>query len=276
MIATSLSDSYVTVPVSVVIPCYRCSNTIRAAVQSVVNQSARPIEIILVEDCSGDGGETLAMLEIIRHELDGLIKVHVLALPENRGAGEARNAGWALASEQLVSFLDADDAWHPRKLEIQAAWMLAHPAYALTCHDSKVCSEGIFPNLPDGNPACRIINFRSLLFSNEIATRTVMLRRKVLHRFPAQVRYAEDYQLWLRIILSGGLGMRIRWPLACSYKEEFGVSGLTGDLVAMHHGVLNCLIQLRRDRLISSAMYLLAMICEVVKYWRRILITRFR
>ena len=276
MINASLIGSDVTVPVSVVIPCYQCSDTIRAAVESIVNQTARPIEIILVDDCSGDGGQTLALLWEIQRELDELIRVHVLVLSENRGAGEARNAGWAIASQHLVSFLDADDAWHPRKLEIQTAWMLAHPAYLLTCHDSVVCSRGVFPQLPSGNPSERAIVSRKLLFRNEISTRTVMLRRETIQRFPKGVRYAEDYQLWLRVVLSGGLAMRMCWPLACSYKEEFGAGGLTGDLGAMHKGVLHCFAKLRRDRLISSGACLLAVTVEVLKYWRRKIITAFR
>jgi len=276
MINASLNDFGGTVSVSVVIPCYRCSDTIRAAVESIVNQTLRPIEIILVEDCSDDGGQTLEVLWEIQRELDELIRAHVLVLSENRGAGEARNAGWAIASQHLVSFLDADDAWHPRKLEIQAAWMLAHPAYVLTCHDSEVCPRDVLPQLPNGNPSEQGIMLRTLLFRNEIATRTVMLKREITQRFPAGVRYAEDYQLWLRVILSCGLAMKICWPLACSYKEAFGAGGLTGDLGAMHKGVLHCFASLRDDQLISSGTCFIAMTFEVLKYWRRNFITTFR
>ena len=192
------------VPVSVVIPCYCCRHTIRAAVDSVVNQTVWPVEIILVEDCSGDGGQTLALLETIRLEFQEVIRVVVLSLPENRGAGEARNAGWSVADQEFVAFLDADDTWHPQKLEIQVGWMLAHADYMLTCHDSKVCSGSRPPPLPVGAMMMRAVEWRPLLFRNEISTRTVVLRRGIAQRFPLAIRHAEDYQLWLRILLGGG------------------------------------------------------------------------
>lgn len=259
----------ITVPVSVVIPCYRCHRSIGAAVESVVNQTARPVELILVEDCSEDGGQTLAALEALKREYQKRLRVVVVPLPDNRGAGEARNAGWAIASQRLLAFLDADDTWHPRKLEIQSAWMLSHPDYALTCHGSILCSRGEPVLLAAGGPPEREMAWRKLLFRNDVATRTVMLRRVISHRFPGGVRYAEDYQLWLRILLGGGAAMRLCLPLACSYKDGFGAGGLSGDLAAMHGGVVRCLDALREDRLISLGMYFLAAAFEWLKYGRR-------
>ncbi len=110
--------------VSVVIPCYRCGATIARAVASVLAQTLPVAEIILVDDASGD--DTLAALEDIRRG-HGDAAVRVLAAPANVGAGEARNLGWNAASQPWVAFLDADDAWHPRKIEIQYGWLLQHP-----------------------------------------------------------------------------------------------------------------------------------------------------
>lgn len=264
------------VPVSVVIPCYRCCETIKIAVESVVKQTARPMEIILVEDCSGDGGQTFALLKAISTEFQSLIRIVVLPLSRNLGAGEARNAGWSAADQEFVAFLDADDTWHPKKLEIQIAWMRAHPDFVLTCHDSKIYSENstsqsLLNTFPE-----RLIAWRLMLFRNEIATRTVVLRRHIAQRFQAGVRYAEDYQLWLKILLSGEKGVRLCLPLASSYKEEFGAGGLSGDLGAMHLGVMRCFDDLHKNYLISRRMHFLAVTFEVLKHWRRIAITTIR
>lgn len=260
-------------PVSVVIPCYRCTHTIRAAVDSVMNQTAWPEEIILVEDCCGDSGQTLTLLESIKTELQGEMKIIILPLPENRGPGEARNAGWSVAGQEFIAFLDADDTWHPRKLEIQVGWMMNHRDYVLTCHDSKDCSKEILPTLPTKAVREQAARWCRLLFRNDIATRTVVLKRRITQRFPSGVRHAEDYGLWLRILLEGGCAMRLRLPLACSYKAEFGVGGLSKNLMAMHKGALHCFETLKRDRLISRSMYFLAVAFEVLRYWRRIVIT---
>lgn len=273
LIEVSVPNSKGKLPVSVVIPCYRCTHTIRAAVNSVMNQTVWPMEIILVEDCCADGGQTLSLLEKIKTELQGEIRIKVLSLPENRGPGEARNAGWSVAGQEFIAFLDADDTWHPRKLEIQIAWMMAHPDYVLTCHDSMVCSKGGLPPLPTKAVQEQTVRWRLMLFRNDIATRTVILKRRITQRFPAGVRHAEDYGLWLRILLEEGAVMRLCLPLACSYKAEFGAGGLSGDLAAMHKGSLNCFERLFEDRLISWSMYFLAVVFETLKYWRRIAVT---
>ncbi len=270
MIDVLVPGSIGKLPVSVVIPCYRCAHTISAAVDSVMSQSAWPEEIILVEDCSRDGGETLNILESIETELRGRMRIRILCLSENLGPGEARNAGWSLAGQEFIAFLDADDTWHPRKLEIQIGWMLAHLDYELTCHDTKICSKGGRPPSLDKAIRTKSIRQLSMLFRNEIATRTVVLKRRITHRFPAGLRHAEDYGLWLRILLEGGHAMRLCLPLACSYKAEYGAGGLSGNLTAMHRGALYCLEMLFRDRLISRSIYFLAVAFEVLKYWRRI------
>lgn len=260
-------------PVSVVIPCFRCTYTIRATVNSVLFQTAWPEEIILVEDCSGDSGQTLALLEAIKSESRGDANIRILSLQENVGPGEARNAGWAVANQEFIAFLDADDTWHPRKLEIQLGWMLAHPHCVLTCHDTRVCTNFELPLLLNRKLKEQEVMWRRLLFRNNIATRTVVLKRRITQRFPAGARYAEDYGLWLRILLEGGVAVRLIIPLACSYKAEFGAGGLSGNLIGMHKGVLLCFETLFSECLISQLMYRLAVAFEFLKYWRRIIVT---
>lgn len=264
------------VPVSVVIPCYRCHESISSAVWSIVNQTVKPAEIILVEDFSDDRGRTLAAIEGIRSELNELIRIIVLRLPENRGAGAARNAGWSAAGQNFIAFLDADDTWHPQKLEIQIAWMLAHPTYALTCHDSEISRGDIPPNYTLEAIKVQKVSLLLMLLRNEIATRTVVVRRQIAQRFPLGARRAEDYQLWLRLLLSGGYSMRICAPLAQSYKDDFGVGGLSKNLLAMHKSILCCFGDLRRDRLISSGLYYFLVAFGVLKYWRRVVVMTLR
>src|SRR5438309_8195778 len=111
-----------TAPVSVIIPCYRCAATIERAMLSVAEQSVRPAEAILIDDASGDN--TFAVMEKIRNKYGDWIRI--VALPMNQGAAAARNAGWHAATQPYIAFLDADDAWHPRKIEIQYGYMQQH------------------------------------------------------------------------------------------------------------------------------------------------------
>src|SRR5574340_1082572 len=116
-------------PVSVVIPCYCCSETIGRALVSIASQTMLPQEVILVEDASPDGGETLGKLRHLAGEYGETFIVKVIALKENCGAGSARNRGWEAAGQPYIAFLDADDAWHPKKIELQYSWMCEHPEY---------------------------------------------------------------------------------------------------------------------------------------------------
>ena len=98
--------------ISVVIPAYNTSRFIGSAIESVLNQSYKNIEIIVVDDCSTDdtGSKLLGFrdkIRVVRHE-------------KNRGVAEARNTGIAECSGRLVAFLDGDDKWAPEKLEIIA------------------------------------------------------------------------------------------------------------------------------------------------------------
>lgn len=262
--------------VSVVIPCYRCCESLSSAVWSIVNQTVRPAEIILVDDFSDDRGETLAMIESIRSELNELIQIITIRLPQNRGAGEARNAGWNAASRDFVAFLDADDTWHPQKLEIQIGWMLANPNCLITCHESKISHGDRDVNYAAEGIKAQKISLMLMLYRNEISTRTVVVSRKLKRRFPPVARRAEDYQLWLRILLSRTVVMKLCVPLARSYKDDFGVGGLSENLLAMHKGVLRCFEELRRDRLISAGLYYFLVVFELLKYWRRVVVTTIR
>lgn len=235
------------VPVSAVIPCFRCSDTIERAVESVATQTQRPAELLLVDDASGD--DTLPTLERIRDRFGEWIRV--IPLATNGGPSVARNTGWEAARQPYVAFLDADDAWHPRKIEIQHAWMREHPEATLTGHSYVRVEAATSPACSPGRCVARRVHGWRLLLSNCFPTRTVMVRREVPFRFPPDKRHSEDYQLWLTMVLSGEPSYRLEAPLAMRYKAPYGEGGLSGDLWRMEAGELDTYWKLRRARLIS-------------------------
>jgi len=98
--------------ISVVVPAYNTSNYIESAIQSVLNQTYKNIEIIVVDDCSTD--------DTVKKLLKYRDKVHVVRHEKNQGAAIARNSGIGQCRGRLVAFLDGDDKWVPEKLEIFA------------------------------------------------------------------------------------------------------------------------------------------------------------
>lgn len=262
-------------PVSVVIPCYRCADTIQRAVDSVVDQTLPPQEILLVDDFSNDEGETLAALDRLRQTYQGM-NIKILQLGKNSGPGSARNAGWDESSQPYLAFLDADDSWHPEKLEIQYQWMAAHPHVVLSGHPSIKNTRGAaLPNFPEKLVTYHV-NRRSLLFSNCFPTRSVMLKREVPYRFIPEKRYAEDYLLWLTIVFCGQPAYFLNMPMAYSFKDEFGDGGLTGNLWKTQQGVLDTYQRLFNADFISFFAFILISIFSFLKYFRRWGIVRWR
>ena len=99
-----------TAPVSVLIPCYCCTETIERAVRSVVAQTLLPAEVWLIDDGSPDEGRTLETLNTLQQRYGDQTRVEVLSFTENRGLAAARNAGWDAATQPYIALLDADDA----------------------------------------------------------------------------------------------------------------------------------------------------------------------
>lgn len=236
--SVSRTDADPTAPrasVSVVIPCFRCKETIRRAVVSVARQTLVPGELILIDDGSGDG--TLEVLKDLQGEF-GEHWVEIMALDRNSGPASARNAGWDAATGGYVAFLDADDAWHPRKIEIQFAFMEAHPEVVLCGHAHRRLRDGDSLDTPLARPGFGAVSLPALLLSNRFATPSVMVRRDVPLRFQPGKRRMEDHLLWIEIALEGRRIARLDEVLAFTFKPPVGVSGLSASAWAMRKAEL--------------------------------------
>jgi glycosyltransferase involved in cell wall biosynthesis len=258
------------VPVAVVIPCYRARATLRRALDSVLRQTARPRELIAVDDASGDG--SWEELQRIQGEI-GADRLRILRLERNLGPAAARNAGWDAAGAELIAFLDADDTWHPSKLELQARFMREHPEFALSGH--RHVRDGRYAALPAGLPYVEI-GARELLLSNRFVTPSVMLRRELRQRFRAGQRHMEDHLLWLQLALRGQRLARIELGLASLYKPQFGAAGQSAELWAMESAELGNYRLLRREGLIGGPRCAMLSLWSGAKFLRRLVITAAR
>lgn len=260
--------------VSVVIPCYRCAPTIGRALASVAAQALPPAEVILVDDGSGD--ETPTVLRRLKREYGNWVRI--LELPKNRGAGSARNAGWEAARGNFIAFLDADDAWHPLKIEMQYRFMLAQRDVVLCGHRHCATEHGS----PVKAGVARLgnetieVNKLAILLSNRFITPSVMIRRELPLRFESGSRYMEDHLLWMRVACAGHRVVRLEAELAYIFKAAYGASGVSSELWAMERGSLQNYRSLRRDQCIGWIGMLLLMGYSLLKYCRRLVIVAMR
>ena len=258
-----------TAPVSVVVPCYRCAATIRRAVASVAAQSLRPAQLILVDDASAD--DTLRVLRALRQEWGEWLQV--IALPRNGGAAAARNAGWNAATQPFVAFLDADDAWHRRKIELQYRFMRAHPEVALSGHrcvqlpsdasgmaDQEVAIAGV-----------TAIGWLGLLLKNPFVTPSVMVRRDIDQRFDAASRHMEDHRLWLDVAAASSSMVRLEAPLVALFKPPYGSSGLSAQLWKMEQAELGNYRHLRAQGHLGTVACASLQVYSLLKYAKRLM-----
>lgn len=181
------------VPISVIIPFYNSADTLLKSLESVWNQTRLPIEIILVDDASSEKTQTKVILEKIKTKNPKSIVLKIIRSEINIGPGKCRNLGWEKASQPYIAFLDADDKWDAKKLEIQFIWLK---------NNEKTHLLGAECGVQDSSPKLPIkVNMNSLLWKNPFCTSTVILKRDVKYRFEASY-FSEDYLLWAQVINS--------------------------------------------------------------------------
>ena len=110
--------------VTVVIPLHNKENFIQETIESVVAQSYKEIELVIIDDASSDSSVDVATNSLRFYQ--GRFSRVVIASTPNTGQTVARNEGIALASGEFVAFLDADDIWHSEKIEKQVKFLVKH------------------------------------------------------------------------------------------------------------------------------------------------------
>lgn len=258
-------------PISVIIPCYNCAETIHRAVDSVIAQTELPSEIILIDDCSDDNSLTINAIDNIQKQYQDYTIV-VIKMQVNSGPASARNIGWDFAKQPYLAFLDSDDTWHPKKLSIQYAFMKNNSDVVMSAHKSVIMKKSNEYKIDLKQKHIHKIGKIRILFFNFIPTRTVMLKKDINYRFLPDKRYAEDYLLWLMIILSGQSAYFIDCPMALSYKHEYGEAGLTKSLSKNLDGVLDTYKRIFKKQFINFAVYILVVLFAYISHVRRLLV----
>lgn len=260
--------------VAVIIPCFNCEKTIQRAFNSILCQSLIPQQVIFIDDFSTD--ETLDVLyqlkaEALRKEPN--LVVTIIALPENGGPSKARNIGWEKATNRYIAFLDADDAWKNDKIKVQLSYMQAHPSCLLSGHKCDLKSEDEFLNVDYDTSAIkpfRKISLTPLLVKNIYPTPTVMVRTDVAYRFNEEMRYCEDYLLWLEVGNNSGYIAYTPEKLSVIFKSPYGVSGLSSNLSFMFKGEMLAYKTFFEKNKTASFVRFLTFALSRVRYFKRL------
>jgi glycosyltransferase involved in cell wall biosynthesis len=207
--------------VSVIMPVYNGEKYIVEAIESILNQSYKDYEIIIVND-----GSTDDTFNKIRSYLQ-LSNIKYVR-QENRGLPAALNTGIKAASGEYIAFLDCDDLWMPHKLDMQMVFMKEHPEVGLVHGNISYVDQHGDPFTPDSPYKTDISGncFPELFMGNRIAVLTVLIKKESITNvgfFNEDFKYADDYDMWLRVSRHYPLG-HIDKCLAAYRKHPGGIS----------------------------------------------------
>jgi len=178
--------------VSVIIPTFNRCFLLKKAIESVLAQTYRHFELIVVDDGSTDQtAELLAAYDEV-----------IYLRQENSGPAAARNRGVRAAAFDLIAFLDSDDCFDKRKLEIQVAAMRDNPACLISHTDELWFRHGQVLNQKNRHQRAGGFIFAECLPLCAVGMSTVMLRRRLFDAvgfFDEDFPCCEDYDLWLRV-----------------------------------------------------------------------------
>jgi glycosyltransferase involved in cell wall biosynthesis len=218
---------------SVVIPAYNAAATIGEAVESALTQTLRAREVIVCDDGSTDGLETA--LQEYRDQI-------TLVQKENGGEGSAKDAGSRTATGDFVVILDADDAFLPERLEALAELAQARSDLDILTTDAFLeADREVVRRAYGAEWGFEVENQRRGILERNFIFGAAAIRRDRLlavGSFDVALRYAADWDLWIRLILSGSSAGLVAEPL---YRYRIGPNALSAHRPALVRGFVTVL-----------------------------------
>lgn len=255
-----------TTNVTAIVPYYNSRRTIDRAIQSILNQTLQVKEIIVIDDGSEENQKITS--DDFKH-LSNSIKI---ISTTNSGASSARNIGVLHSNTKYIAFLDADDAWHPQKIEIQYEFMeaskailSAHGYIPNTAKEKKTITEHFISDIK-----FTLINKYRFIFGSVFFTPTVMVLRENFILFDQRLTRSEDYKCWVENFKKDNFFF-IHENLSFGFKNPMGSSGLSFDISLMHIEYIKSLKFLLKERKISNLFFTLSFLIENIKYPLRLI-----
>ena len=180
--------------VSIITPVYNAEDFIKNAIESVVNQTYKNWEMLLIDDCSTDSSA-----KIIKKLAENDSRIRYIKLEKNSGAAVTRNIGLENAEGRYIAFLDSDDLWKKEKLQRQMELMKSK--------NVGFCFTSYRYMIEDGSPTNKVarapekINYNGLLKNTIIGCSTVLVDKGIIGDFRmTNVRRGQDTATWLQLL----------------------------------------------------------------------------
>ena len=197
--------------VSVIMPCYNMERFITETIASVQRQTYSQWELFIVDDASDD-----QTAEIVQKHCQQDQRINLLVKHLHSGIADTRNQCLKMAKGRYLAFLDADDLWHPEKLEQQLQFMTSRNIGF--CYSSYDCVDEEGKDLGKLVKAAGNLDYEAYLRNTIIGCSTVMIDKSIVGEvIVPNFRTSEDTATWLNILKKGFLAYAIEQPLT-SYR----------------------------------------------------------
>ncbi len=217
--------------VTVIIPTYNRAHLIKRSVESVLNQTYQDIQILVIDDGSGDDTQ-----QVVQGIEDARITYY--RKEKNEGVSLARNTGVELAQTDYIAFQDSDDVWRPDKLQKQMQKMKSEDVAMVYCPFAYHGMEQLELLIPDEERPIEALEgnvFLQLLKGNFISTQTMLLKKDAFESvggFDSGFPCLEDYDFVLRFAKKYPVGI-VREPLVDVYAQTHSLTNnVAAELVA--------------------------------------------
>lgn len=193
--------------ISIIMPAYNCEKFIGEAITSVIEQTYKSWELIVIDDGSSDN--TVRIIKRFSNKHD---RIQLYINEKNQGVSETRNKGISLANGDWIAFLDSDDMWEKTKLEKQIGHAQKMNAEFLFTGSSYINEFGNYYRgkfeVPDK------VSYEKLRLQNVISCSSVLLKKKFFDSIKMERDdMHEDYAVWLRVLKTGVCAFGINEPL---------------------------------------------------------------
>ncbi len=214
--------------ISVITAAYNSEKYIINTIESVIGQTYKNWEMLIVDDCSSDSTP-----EIIKRYANLDKRIKPFYLTRNVGAGEARNVAIKNATGRFLAFVDSDDLWMPTKLESQVRFMLQNEYSFTYTGYSYIDEQGNRINRQNRAPlSC---SYSRLLLQNCIGCSTVIIDISILGKqYMPDIRRRQDWCLWLFYSKISGRAYRANGILTDYRVRKGSVSYSKGRLIKYH------------------------------------------
>lgn len=185
--------------ISAIIPCYNDSEYVVDAIESVLNQTKIPDEVIVIDDGSTDELKKIIGDYIANND------INLIEHEENKGLPAARNTGIKAANGRYIALLDADDRWLPKKIEVQTAALQQDASLGMVFSDHYRVTpddEVIIVRRADDPPEEEFLEKAFVRGIGGILPSAVLIRRECFTRvgyFDEELRLAQELEMWMRI-----------------------------------------------------------------------------